>query len=1061
MANRYWVGGSGDWTDTSHWSTTSGSSGGASVPTSSDDVIVDANSAVANCEIRWNASKSVRSFTSVGFPYTLDLKFISGAAFFLTLFASVSIRLHNVHSSGTSRLELSGSGGISGQADLYQTGTTDGNLRIGSQISLKSNFTGYQIYNQLGKFSSNGNTINLSNGITSGSNSGQTIDLTNSIVNITGTSTTINPFNTISTGTLITTGSTININSTTFFATSRPEYVYNVINVNAPTTRINGTLSVRRLIINGATPDIRGSGSGVINYVGSGQILPLELSDLENVTSTGSGGAYAGASAIGSGTTTGWTFADAPLVNTLTDTFTSPTIDTDKWTVTSGSLSQTSGALTFTGSGFATATMIAKNQYLTEGSGIKFKASVPVGSLTVYLAIASQQYGVNAGRDIPDISLFISPTQVRLNLNAASTFSSPYYTNSYTYFQIRESGGSIYIDGSTDGIAYTNITSVVAADYGLDTTQLVARPNLAFYRNETGTITVDDFNIELEPTALFTQDKVSGNTPLTIQFTDQSNFSPTSWSWDFGDSTSSTSQNPSKTYSAPGTYTVSLTASKTGTSRSVTKTNLITVSPNVYTRSITGTLIFGGSAARVMTSYRSASGSLVLGGGVRAVVLIDVEAIQDKTYLYKVYDEDGSYIEVWKDVISELNYTHEINSVGSTTNVELARNSDSLGVSVSPLQTESGIDILTESDQQLLVATESRNQIGSGSSVDYNNRVEVTAYYGSIEPLLTEDLMELLTEDDEPILADVGSPNGRVIFSGFISDINSRYGNSETTLVQLTSYGWDLDQFPITTAFNNEITTVPFNSVDPSTIAITAIDRFVQRSNLDEITYTNRTDTSISTTGTVVSYTFKANTYKDVLDKTLELMPSNWYYRVGLGDNIVYFRERATTPHHLFYLGKHIKAEDLKGSILDSTNNVLFTGGGDPALYVQRKEPLAPRTRRRLKIISDSRVTLEDSAEIISDGIIEQSNKIQYRTTVEILTKQYDIESISVGEVVGFRNFGNYVDGLTMQIVGLSYAPDVVQLQLETKPPTINKRLEDISRNLKVTENENVPTTPS
>ena len=36
---------------------------------------------------------------------------------------------------------------------------------------------------------------------------------------------------------------------------------------------------------------------------------------------------------------------------------------------------------------------------------------------------------------------------------------------------------------------------------------------------------------------------------------------PTVWSWSFGDSTASTAQNPSHTYSSAGTYTVTLTAS--------------------------------------------------------------------------------------------------------------------------------------------------------------------------------------------------------------------------------------------------------------------------------------------------------------------------------------------------------------------------------------------------------------------------------------------------------------------------------------------------------------------
>lgn len=44
MANLYWIGGTGNWSDTDHWSATSGGSGGADVPTSSDDVFIDANS---------------------------------------------------------------------------------------------------------------------------------------------------------------------------------------------------------------------------------------------------------------------------------------------------------------------------------------------------------------------------------------------------------------------------------------------------------------------------------------------------------------------------------------------------------------------------------------------------------------------------------------------------------------------------------------------------------------------------------------------------------------------------------------------------------------------------------------------------------------------------------------------------------------------------------------------------------------------------------------------------------------------------------------------------------
>ncbi|HET8603211.1 MAG TPA: PKD domain-containing protein, partial [Marmoricola sp.] len=70
------------------------------------------------------------------------------------------------------------------------------------------------------------------------------------------------------------------------------------------------------------------------------------------------------------------------------------------------------------------------------------------------------------------------------------------------------------------------------------------------------------------PTAAFTMAPVSGAAPLTVQFTDASTGFPSSWSWDFGDgSTKSTQQDPSHTYAAPGTYKVTLTvANGTGTS---------------------------------------------------------------------------------------------------------------------------------------------------------------------------------------------------------------------------------------------------------------------------------------------------------------------------------------------------------------------------------------------------------------------------------------------------------------------------------------------------------------
>ena len=72
---------------------------------------------------------------------------------------------------------------------------------------------------------------------------------------------------------------------------------------------------------------------------------------------------------------------------------------------------------------------------------------------------------------------------------------------------------------------------------------------------------------EYEITADFSGVPTSGTVPLTVYFTDSStstgNTSVTidAWSWDFGDGSTSTDQNPAHQYTTSGTYTVALTAS--------------------------------------------------------------------------------------------------------------------------------------------------------------------------------------------------------------------------------------------------------------------------------------------------------------------------------------------------------------------------------------------------------------------------------------------------------------------------------------------------------------------
>ena len=82
------------------------------------------------------------------------------------------------------------------------------------------------------------------------------------------------------------------------------------------------------------------------------------------------------------------------------------------------------------------------------------------------------------------------------------------------------------------------------------------------------------------PLAAFTANTTSIIEGQSVTFTDQSINTPTSWSWNFGDSGTSALKNPSHIYSTAGTYTVILTATNSYGSDVEIKTSYITVTPD-------------------------------------------------------------------------------------------------------------------------------------------------------------------------------------------------------------------------------------------------------------------------------------------------------------------------------------------------------------------------------------------------------------------------------------------------------------------------------------------------
>ena len=124
-------------------------------------------------------------------------------------------------------------------------------------------------------------------------------------------------------------------------------------------------------------------------------------------------------------------------------------------------------------------------------------------------------------------------------------------------------------DGTTSSLRDPKRTFTKASTF---TVKLTVTDGRGLVREVSKKVKVPSTNTNFTPVARFTQ----SCTDLTCNFTDTSNDADgavTSWTWNFGDGTTATTQSPSNTYLVAGTYTVQLTvADAQGASTSTTAT---------------------------------------------------------------------------------------------------------------------------------------------------------------------------------------------------------------------------------------------------------------------------------------------------------------------------------------------------------------------------------------------------------------------------------------------------------------------------------------------------------
>lgn len=183
--------------------------------------------------------------------------------------------------------------------------------------------------------------------------------------------------------------------------------------------------------------------------------------------------------------------------------------------------------------------------------------------------------------DVEDYGIYISNSIASVSIAAAPGSTITYGTSvTFTPTPVNGGGAPTYAWSRNGDPAGTSATYQSSNLLPGETIQCEMTSNLAGVIASPALSNTINMVVTGPPLSAFVASATATCAGSGITFSDKSMLSPTSWSWGFPGGTPATSsvQNPVVSYAAPGTYTVTLTASNGfGTGTIATQTNLVTV----------------------------------------------------------------------------------------------------------------------------------------------------------------------------------------------------------------------------------------------------------------------------------------------------------------------------------------------------------------------------------------------------------------------------------------------------------------------------------------------------
>ncbi len=219
-------------------------------------------------------------------------------------------------------------------------------------------------------------------------------------------------------------------------------------------------------------------------------------------------------------------------------------------------------------------------------------------------------------------------------------------------------------------------------------------------------------------------------------------------------------------------------------------------------------------------------------------------------------------------------------------------------------------------------------------------------------------------------------------------------------------------------------------------------------------------------TGLSLTYTFVVSTILDALKKILELCPTGYYMNVDLGTAELDIKQMSETADFTVVRARHITELDLGLSIEQVKNYLLLSGGETAGVNLYRDysdQESSTFYGLRTATLSDNRVTVTATADAIGESFIDENADETQETTLVVKDEHVDITQFIPGKTVGFKNFGNFIDDMVLQIVRRepNFSDGVAVLTLGRLPIRTNDEVQRIKRGLLNQQTINNPSAPS